>query len=117
MLPFPAYIIVSQFRYVFSNARIQPRATNPPTWDEAAATAAAASAGRAGEDMPVGGGAESRGGRGAGGTSGKGAEAAVVRPVWLALAAGRLFLREKVNTYLTVANCDADASLLATKKK
>lgn len=74
----------------------QPRATDPPTWHEALATAAAASTGRAGEDMPAAGRPESRAGRNTAGAGGKGAGSATVRPVWLALVAGRLFLREKV---------------------
>ena len=60
--------------------------------------AGAVRAGLDGEDMPAAGRQESRTGRRTVSTGGNGARPAIVRPVWLALAAGRLFLREKVNT-------------------
>lgn len=75
----------------------QPRATNPPTWDEGRDTAAAIGSGGAGSGMAgAGERPASRGVRGAVGLGGDAAGSVTVRPVWLALAGGKLFLREKV---------------------
>lgn len=73
----------------------QPRALNPPVWDETreASAAAVQDYGReTGERR------DSRASRGGATDSGGGAAGSpcAVRPVWLALAGGKLFLREKV---------------------
>lgn len=65
-------------------------------WDEARAIAAAQNADGANGAVLGGAGAGSGIAGGSGRSGGSGAELATVRPVWLALAGGKLFLREKV---------------------
>eukprot|EP00752_Nemacystus_decipiens_P002251 g2132.t2 len=78
-----------------------PRALRPPVWDEARdATFAAVQGFLAGFDGSRRDSRVSRGGGGGipGGGGGSGGESRpVVRPVWLACAAGKLFLREKAS--------------------
>lgn len=80
-----------------------PRALRPPVWDEARDATFAAVQGFL--DGFEGGRRDSRASRGGGGGGGGGGDGggkgggsrSTVRPVWLALAAGKLFLREKAS--------------------
>lgn len=84
----------------------QPRALSPPTWDDASVREASAAAI---QDFAADGGGrrDSRASRSAGGVGG-GTSKSVVRPVWLAFAGGKLFLREKVRRPCRESNSTGD---------
>ncbi|CAM9143892.1 unnamed protein product [Scytosiphon promiscuus] len=77
-----------------------PRALRPPVWDETREASAAAVQDYGAE---TGGRRDSRASRGGapGSGSGAGGSSSAVRPVWLAYAGGKLFLREKVSGALS----------------